>query len=216
VITYDRRGFTRSERPQPYSRVTVAEHAADAAALLDALGAIPAVVVGRSYGGNIALELALRHPGRARALVLLEGGGEALSAEVRAFVDALIDRIRAAVVERGPAAAGVTLWRGVLGDDDYEALPEDTKARVAANGPAVLAELEGFMDGQPDLAQLRTITCPALVVAAMASPPAFRSVSEDLAAALPGARLALVEGGHLITPADPQVVRFLQEVLALV
>jgi hypothetical protein len=31
---------------------------------------------------------------------------------------------------------------------------------------------------------------------------------------LPNARLALVEGGHLITPAEPVVLDFVQEVLA--
>ena len=39
VIAYDRRGCARSERPEPYERTSVTEHADDAAALLDALGA---------------------------------------------------------------------------------------------------------------------------------------------------------------------------------
>ena len=52
VIAYDRRGCTRSERPEPYERTSVAEQADDAAALLDALTAWPAVVIGRSYGGR--------------------------------------------------------------------------------------------------------------------------------------------------------------------
>jgi esterase len=50
VIAYDRRGCARSERPQPYQRTSVGEHADDDAALLDALAAAPAIVVGRSYG----------------------------------------------------------------------------------------------------------------------------------------------------------------------
>jgi esterase len=70
VIAYDRRGCPRSERPQPYERTSVGEHADDAAALLDALAAAPAIVVGRSYGGTVATDLALRYPDRVRALVL--------------------------------------------------------------------------------------------------------------------------------------------------
>ena len=73
VIAYDRRGCTRSERPEPYERTTVAEQADDAAALLEALAAAPAVVIGRSYGGAVAIDLALRYPDQVRALVLLEG-----------------------------------------------------------------------------------------------------------------------------------------------
>ena len=49
VIAYDRRGCTRSERPAPYERTSVAEQADDAAALLDAVAAVPAVVIGRQY-----------------------------------------------------------------------------------------------------------------------------------------------------------------------
>src|SRR5262245_40066792 len=70
AIAYDRRGCTRSERPEPYLTTSVAEHADDAAALLECLSATPAVVIGRSYGGEVALDLALRFPERVRALVL--------------------------------------------------------------------------------------------------------------------------------------------------
>ena len=50
----------------------LSDHVADAAALLDALSAAPAVVIGRSTGGEIALDLAHRFPGTVKALVLLE------------------------------------------------------------------------------------------------------------------------------------------------
>src|SRR5215211_2796444 len=60
VILYDRRGCTRSQRPDPYDKTSVAEHTDDAAALLEALGAAPAAVIGRSYGGEVATDLALR------------------------------------------------------------------------------------------------------------------------------------------------------------
>jgi esterase len=79
VISYDRRGCARSERPDPYERTTVAEQADDAATLLAALEAAPAVIIGRSYGGAVAIDLALRHPGHVRALVLLEGDALGLS-----------------------------------------------------------------------------------------------------------------------------------------
>src|SRR5262245_14045486 len=51
LIVYDRRGCTRSERPEPYA-TSVVEHSEDAAALLEALEAVPALVIGRSYGGE--------------------------------------------------------------------------------------------------------------------------------------------------------------------
>ena len=71
TIAYDRRGCFRSERPEPYV-TNVHQHADDAAALIEALGAAPAIVIGRSYGGETAIDLALRYPDRVRALALLE------------------------------------------------------------------------------------------------------------------------------------------------
>jgi pimeloyl-ACP methyl ester carboxylesterase len=81
VVAYDRRGCHRSERPQPYETTTTQEHTDDARALLRALDAAPAVVIGRSYGGNIALDLAMRYPECVRATALLEAIPAGLSAE---------------------------------------------------------------------------------------------------------------------------------------
>src|SRR5687768_13923549 len=72
TIVYDRRGCFRSERPEPYV-TNVHQQADDAAALIDALAAAPTIVIGRSYGVDIAIDVALRYPERVRALVLLEG-----------------------------------------------------------------------------------------------------------------------------------------------
>lgn len=86
VIVYDRRGCTRSERPEPYE-TSVVQHAQDAAELLEALDAVPALVIGRSYGGETAIELAFAHPDRVRALVLLEAAALTLDAEAMAWAD---------------------------------------------------------------------------------------------------------------------------------
>jgi esterase len=211
VISYDRRGYTRSERPEPFLRMRVAEHADDAAALLDALAATPAVVIGRSYGGQIAIDLALRHPRHVRALVLLEGVPEALDPEGATWARDLRERTLAAG-DRGPAAAVETLFSDVLGDEGWERLPDQTRRTFVDNGPAVLADLRGddYMDIDPGA--LARIDRPTLLVAATDSHPAFRRVNELAAAAMPDARTALVDGGHMIDPADPVVLAFVAEV----
>jgi pimeloyl-ACP methyl ester carboxylesterase len=61
VITYDRRGTGGSGR-DGWPGDGAGQHAADAAALLDALGHTPATVVGVSSGAIVALALAVRHP----------------------------------------------------------------------------------------------------------------------------------------------------------
>jgi prevent-host-death family protein len=117
VITFDRRGSWRSERPEPYDVTSVREHADDALALLRVLDAEPAVLVGRSYGGTIALELALRHPESVLGIALLEAGPMGLSPEY----DDWFRTVRAKVDEAGVDRAGETVLRDVFGA--WEELP---------------------------------------------------------------------------------------------
>jgi pimeloyl-ACP methyl ester carboxylesterase len=65
-ISYDARGFGRTTwAPESFSPVD------DAIAVLDALGSGSGVVIGNSMGGRTALDLALTHPDRITALVLI-------------------------------------------------------------------------------------------------------------------------------------------------
>ena len=66
VVVYDRRGHSRSQRPDTPGSVD--EDGDDLAALLEALDLAPAHVVTNSYGGNIALRLATRRPEVFRSL----------------------------------------------------------------------------------------------------------------------------------------------------
>jgi esterase len=210
VITYDRRGCGRSERPDPYERTSVAEHADDAAALLDALGAVPAVVIGRSYGATVATDLTLRYPDRVRALVRLEGDApRELAPAAAAWVDALADRLRAVAVERVAEA----LICEVAGERAWRSLPAELRQAMTDNGPAILAELHGEWWLQADAAALARLEQPTLLVTAADSPPTLREPTEALAAVLPNARTVVVGGGHLIDPAGPEILAFLQRAL---
>lgn len=213
VISYDRRGFSRSGPADASRPVPVAQHADDAAALLDALRAAPAVVVGRSYGGYVAIDMALRHPDHVRALVLLEGAPESLDPEAETWVHEVVGRILAAGAA-GPEAAAEALWREVLGDAGWDRLPEETRRMVRGNGEAILAELGGDWLPAGDPEGLAAIAQPALIVTAAESPPAFRRANQRAAAAIPNARMAEVGGGHMVDPAEPAVLAFLAEVLA--
>jgi pimeloyl-ACP methyl ester carboxylesterase len=72
AVAVDLRGHGESDQPPDgYDTATAAR---DLAALCDRLGLVEPVVAGQSWGGNVALELAARHPGVAHALALLDGG----------------------------------------------------------------------------------------------------------------------------------------------
>lgn len=72
VISYDRRGLSRSAVPLATPPITIAKHADDAYALLSAVCTEPAMVVGPSIGALIGLHLAVRHPSAVAALVAHE------------------------------------------------------------------------------------------------------------------------------------------------
>ncbi len=72
VATVDLRGHGRSSKPDgPYDVPTVAD---DLVALILRLGLDRPVVAGQSWGGNVVLELAARHPAAVRAVVCVDGG----------------------------------------------------------------------------------------------------------------------------------------------
>jgi pimeloyl-ACP methyl ester carboxylesterase len=187
----------------------VAEHTDDAAALLEALGAAPAAVVGRSYGGEIATDLALRYPQGVRGLVLLEGASLGLSAEAAAWEESLRQRVQAAAAD-DLTTVGETFIRTVLGAAAWVGFPEPVRQMFTDNSPAILAEVTGG-PLPVDQAAPASIDQPTLLVAAASSPEAFRQVTDATAAAIPNSRTHVVEGGHLINPADPAVLRFLQD-----
>ena len=112
----------------------------------------------------------------------------------------------------GAVAAG--LIDGVAGNGAWSSLPEAWRRAMTANGPAILAELRGEYWPQADAATLATIAQPALLVAAADSPPELREPTEALARVLPNARLQMVEGGHLIDPADPAILAFVEAACA--
>jgi pimeloyl-ACP methyl ester carboxylesterase len=209
TVLYDRRGSFRSERPEPYA-TNVHEQADDATALIEALAATPAIVIGRSYGGAIAVDLALRYPDRVRALVLLEGDVPSVSQTAAKEWAELAERLLA---ESDPRGAAELLMRDVLGDAGWERVPDKVREILTGNGPALVAEIRG---GYPDVTeeQLGTIEQPTLFVGAKDSVFDYRETADVLAAAMPSVRTEWVEGGHAIDPAHPVVLDFIDEVLA--
>ncbi|MFE6974423.1 alpha/beta fold hydrolase [Streptomyces sp. NPDC057682] len=69
VVTYDRRGLSRSPLTHPEHDVTMEQHTDDVHRLLGALTDEPALMLGCSMGAAIGLHLAVSHPGQLRALV---------------------------------------------------------------------------------------------------------------------------------------------------
>ena len=129
VLAFDQRGMGRSGKPE--RDWTMADYADDAAGLLDAVGWEQAAVLGYSFGGMVAQELALRHPGRVARLALVStsaggaGGSSYPLHELAALDDEtrvrrlleLADSRRTAQWQRANPAQ----WQGLM-DDGMAAL----------------------------------------------------------------------------------------------
>lgn len=212
-ITYDRRGCFRSERPDPYDTTAVDEHADDAARLLDALKATPAVIIGRSYGGGIAVDLARRYPDKVNAIVLLEPAILTLDPQALGWSDAFGERILE-IAASNPSATARAFLTEVLGEETWRSFSDEMKQMFIANGPAIAAEFRGG-DLDISIEELQTIAHYTLIVSAEESPEPFRKVDAILADALPNSEHVWVEGGHFISPAQPQVMQFVDRILAV-
>ena len=204
-IVYDRRGSFRSERPEPYETF-VGEHADDAAALLDSLSAAPAIVIGRSYGGEVALDLARRYPEKVKAIALLEPASLSLTSEGRAWLEPVVDKVLT-VGATDTSSVAEAFLQEVVDDETWAAFPQQIKDMFRGNGPAILAELRG---GPLELTveEMGAIDQPTLMVSAKDSPEAFRSVDRIMSDALPNCDSVLIDGNHLISPSHPAVVAF--------
>jgi pimeloyl-ACP methyl ester carboxylesterase len=98
-----------------------------------------------------------------------------------------------------------------MGEGVWDSFPEEVQRILAENGPALLAELSYVDEQMPDAAAFATIGAPVLLVAASDSPPEQRDMTEKMAEVLPNARLVRVGGGHLVDPAGPDVLAFVEE-----
>lgn len=219
TVFYDHRCNGRSGGE--VSSMTWDNLTADADALREALGFERWAMLGHSFGGHVALEYALRYPDRLSHLVLLDTAGEARWAR-----DVAPDLLAARGFPRDKVELVRRWFRG-----DFE--PKEMLRILMRIGPAyysapstwlVVRELlEGgwrgrtrpealieagkvLMPGWTVMDRLHELRVPTLVVAGVDDflfPP---ECQEQLAAAIPGARLELVEGaGHNAHSEQPGV-----------
>jgi 3-oxoadipate enol-lactonase len=202
LLLYDCRGMWQSEHPPgPYS---MAQHADDLAALLDALDVERAHIGGISYGAEISLVFALRYPERTRSLIL----SSAVS-QVDPLLRAMMDSWIAAARARDPEM----LFQVTL--------PVNFSERWIAANPAALAaareryrqlDMDAFLElllsfSQLDVtADLHRISAPALVMVGEEDILKPRKYAEIIARELPNGELAIVpHAGHAVLWEQPAV-----------
>ncbi len=217
VLALDQRGLGRtSVPPGPYA---MADYAADALALLDHVGWASCRVVGISFGGMVAQELAVTAPERVERLALLctspggAGGASYPLHELRDLPPA--DRARL-----GTELLDTRFTPGWLAEHEHDrGLAELMAGRSAgaAGSDRARGEVEQLdARRRHDVwERLPRITCPTLVAGGRFDGIAPPANSAAIADRVPGAELRLYEGGHAFFAQDrrafPEVLDFLGE-----
>ena len=221
LVFYDHRCNGRSQGP-PVTSMTWENLTADADALRAALHLERWAVLGHSFGGHVALEYALRYPDRVSRLVLLDTGADSRWSR---------DNAPKLVVERGHGEAKAELVRRFFHGElePREMLPMLMRiGDLYASRPSLRATLldlahgewrtrmapealifagRHLFDGWSVTDRLDEIAAPTLVIAGRDDflfPPEHQ---REMAAAIPCARLLLVDGaGHNPHTEQPRVV----------
>jgi 3-oxoadipate enol-lactonase len=217
IAAYDQRGLGQSSVPPgPYA---MADYADDAAGLLDLLAWDAALVMGISFGGMVAQELAIGHPARVRRLVLActsSGGDGGASYPLHQLVDLPEDEKTARHLELADTRYDKA-WREA-NPDQWRALASLLQERAAIGagepGRAVGAALQLDARRRHDTwSRLNQITCPTFVCGGLSDGIAPPANAERLASAIPGATLRMFDGGHLFLLQDrsawPAITTFL-------
>ena len=210
VLAYDQRGLGQTSKPDvAYS---MADYADDAAALLDAMGWERCLVMGVSFGGMVAQELALRHPQRVERLVLCctSSGGpggasyplhelQHLGAEERAvFQISITDKRKdAAWQAANPDAVRQAVELVLAGQRRREAEPGGVmgyKRQLEARA------------GHDTYDRLPSLRMPAFLAGGRYDGQAEPANMEALRDRIPGARLEFFEGGHGFIREDPRAL----------
>jgi pimeloyl-ACP methyl ester carboxylesterase len=205
LILFDNRGAGRSA---PLAgEHTIADLAADALGLLDALEIDSAHVVGISMGGMVAQELALAAPERVRTLTLgctFPGGPEATMTDM-AVVGMLAEAVLSGDQERTLRVGYEVMIAAEYGAQEgaYE-LYSELAGQYQAPVPVLMAQLSAIM-GHDTSERLKEIAAPTLVIHGTEDRLLVAANGELLAKLIPGARLELLEGsGHMFFWEQPE------------
>jgi pimeloyl-ACP methyl ester carboxylesterase len=173
--------------------------------LLDAEPGDPAHLVGHSYGGFLALQLALARPDLVRSIAVYEPVAFGILDETTDGADATARAGLALLkTEWSPDETGadqawlrafVDWWNGA---GAWDHLGEETRASFRALGWKVFQEVITLAADRTDRATYATITAPTLVLGGANSPYTERRVVEKLGEALPHATARFFPGvGHM-------------------
>ncbi|MBI4002278.1 MAG: alpha/beta fold hydrolase [Nitrospira defluvii] len=197
-IAVDLRGYGDSDKPA--TGFTIDQFSKDLIKLADALHIDKAVWVGVSMGGMILQRLALDHPDRVRALVLVSTTDGAMI---------LDDDI--------PTIGAPHDYRDVSKNMIVESFPEDTPSktyqplldRIRTWNATVIREALTSMSQFNVHGQLTRIAAPTLIMVGAKDGVATPTIAKGIQSQIAGAQLVEFDTGHFMMAEDPEKFRAL-------
>lgn len=213
VLAPDLAGYGASQAVLPRHDGALAGHADMVRALITACGE-PAHVVGHSFGGAVALKVALDMPDAVRSLTLIEpaafhllrGGGRqdrCLYAIIRAVADVIAASAAADRPEEG-VARFVDFWNG---EGAWAAARSESRAAAVSQVARITDDFAALFGEASTVEACRKVHKPTLCLTGMSSPAVTRRISRLVADAIPGAQFHVVLGaGHMLPVTHPRIV----------
>ena len=192
ILAYDHRGLGRSVPDDPHREPTMADYAADAVGLLDHVGWDTCRVLGISFGGMVAQELAVTAPERIERLVLActsPGGAGGSSSPLHTLLDMADDERLAQQV--------AWLDDRTVDDPELRAFWTEMMAGLAGGEPTEGERLQLQARSHHDVwDRLPQLALPVLIAAGRFDGIALPANQEALARQIEGADLRWFDGGH--------------------
>ena len=195
---------------------------AQSIAMAESLGR-PLDLIGHSFGGTVALRIALERPDLVRSLTLIE---PVLFAAARAAGDPAYARFLTghrdftALVQAGRMAEAAALFHSHWGSGEALAdLPERARRYMVDRIHLIVAQNPVLMEDAAGLLRacgLEAIAVPVLLVEGAKSPPVIAAIQTEFARRLPQVTRLVVPGaGHMVPITHPQpVARAVMDLLA--
>jgi pimeloyl-ACP methyl ester carboxylesterase len=203
TVFYSRRRHWPNAWPDDDSGCEAPVHAADLAALIEALDLAPAHLIGHSYGALPSLLLAAEQPHLVRTLVLGEPPlmswlntlpeGQPLVAD---FMTSAVAPCRDAFAQGEGEAAVRAFIDGVIGAGAFDQLPAEIRAEMMDNAPELDLHVGAGESTWPPFFcdDAGNVRVPTLLLSGELSPPMFEPITEELARCLPLVERATIPG----------------------
>jgi 2-hydroxy-6-oxonona-2,4-dienedioate hydrolase len=210
VVRYDMRGYGKSEPVEGEF-----SHLADLIAILDHIGINkPAVMMGCSMGGGLAMDFALAQPSRARALIMVDSGPSGLKLDVptppkfaeaeNAYNAGQLDLV---------AELETQIWFDGMGRSPQQVNPAMRRLAYDMNRLGLSHDAKHLGKRLPDTAspaveRLAELDLPTLVIVGAYDTPYILAAADYMVEKVPSARKAVIEdAAHLSNMDQPHEFR---------